>query len=265
MKYNNKKGIKKLKVYFFSYDINIAYLISAELEKRNFDCTPFTKLGTIVEAIHTSKSYPEIILMDYMVFNHDFFNVFGFLRERKLYFPILFYNDPYIFHDDQIINWRIHLEKAYHAIPIPGPKDTVKFVEQYKDLLKALYEIIIESGLWEYIPCMQKTKKLPEEYSIQNRLEYANKNKEDPKNIRIFISRNNLKKNLAFLLEFFSKTENIPVSYEEIREYYQKYNMDIKESCIPVLISNLRKEISKDPQCNFMITKSRAGYIFTSE
>lgn len=249
-----------MNVYFFSKNLNLAYLISSELEKRNFSCTPFTKQEVIVEAIYKTKYLPDIILMDYTVFNHNFFNIYNLIKKKGIFLPILFYNDPCLYSEDYILNWQIHLEQIYQMYLSDDIKNSRNFVKQYDSLLEALHELLIVKGLKEYIPCMQKPKEFPSCYSIQNRLDNPFTDNKDITEVKQLIKKIKLKQNLAFLLEFLYVNKNTPVSYRKIKMHYEDNNMEIKESSLPVLISKLRKELQKESDCNISITKNKDGY-----
>ncbi|MCR5290642.1 MAG: hypothetical protein K6E51_11675 [Treponema sp.] len=76
--------------------------------------------------IQFNKKVPDLFIIDYYLYNHDYINFALILKKRNLTIPILFYNDPFVIGRTQIIQeweiynnfiygYQINLEK-YHKI-----------------------------------------------------------------------------------------------------------------------------------------------------
>ena len=69
--------------------------------------------------------------------------------------------------------------------------------------------------------------------------------------------------NLSFLLNIFTQNSDTPLKIEDILFFYKKEGKQMTENSLKVLISNLRKEIRNNKDCNFIISNNKGVYALT--
>lgn len=244
-------------VYLFSQSYEIGQIINDHLISNKYSCFLFPQKEAITTEIKNRKTPPDLLILDYTMYNHDFFNIFKYLNQIKIELPVIFFNDPCITASTRTKHWLSQLKRLTYKEP--GKQFTDEKLSEYEKLFSKIEEIVELEELAPYIELMQKTKPLPD-YLKKHFLsiEYIKANDSDY--IYDFKKKINLSGSLFFLLQILEQNKNIPMTLEEILEYYKKEGKKMTTNSLKVLISKLRKEISNDKDCKFTLSSNKGVY-----
>lgn len=246
-----------MRVYIFSPQVEIAELIADNLTDKENMCIVFPTFTQLYDEIKNSRKYPDLLIFDYMMYNHDNFNIAEFMRIHKIYIPVVWFNEPCIVAATRARHWKAEIKM------LQCRDDPDRDLSHFDALFQKLQDLVECEELRPYIPLMQQAKPLPPEY-IRNKitLDYITKKKTDF--IKQFKDRTNLPDNLYYLLCIFQRNNRLPISLDYIKEEYNKDSKSITSQSLVTMISNLRKRIREDGQCNFYIISEKRKYIFLS-
>ena len=234
-----------MKIFIYSPQREISQIISDHLTSYGNSCLIFFSISELIDEITNLKKLPDLLILDYLSFNHDIFNIYDSFENYHVILPVIFYNDHCLTRSTRTSHWLSQLETIMtKAIP----RDFSVFRPVFKEL-----EMLIESDeLRPYIPLMQKPEPIPHSY-IKNAftLQYLKEQSDDC--IYVFKERNKLPENLFYLLKLLQKHKDIFMNYSDIKDLYEKDGKSITEKSICVLMSNLRRYIRDDKQNNFLI------------
>ena len=197
---------------------------------------------------------PDLLIMDYLSFNHDIFNIHKYFSETNVAVPVIYYNDPCLLRSTRAMHWKAQLEITYTSYK------QIDF-STYEPLFKSLEDLIEADEFKPYISLLQPPKELPtslikDKYTLQ----YLQENQNDC--IHQFKERNNLPNNLFYLLRILQENKNLSLSYNDIVELYEKDGKQITKESLKVLMSKLKKAIHQDKNCNFLIYHDEDRYKF---
>ena len=243
-----------MKIFIYSLQREISEIISDHLSDNGHLCFVFTTMSDLSESIRNMKTLPELLILDYLTFNHDIFNVYDYMDQLNIKVPLIFYNDPCLLRSSRSLHWKTQLELTnarYHK----------KDFSNYEPLLKELEALIEAKEFKPYISLLQPPQKLPASF-VRDKytLQYLKENQDDC--IVKFKERTNLPGNLFFLLSVLQEYKNLELSYNDIVEIYEKKGRHITKESLRVLMSRLKKFIHQDKECNFLIYHDKDRYRF---
>lgn len=241
-------------IFIYSPQRDISQIISDHLSEKGNICFVFTNQNEIITALKNLLKRPDLVILDYMCFNHDSFNIFQHFKEQNLLVPVLFYNDPCLTAPTRAQHWRSQIEKnQQHYIH--------RNFDSIQPVLNALEELIEAKEFRKYISLLQPPEKLPKELIKDSfTLEYIQNNENDC--IYNFKDRSKLPNNLFYLLKLLQEHKSSPITLEQIIELYNDDKKTISESSLKVLISTLKNRIRKDKDCKFFILTENNTYRF---
>ncbi len=248
-------------IYIQASQIEIAYIIAAELEKKGYTCLCFTTFSDTYSCIKNTITPPDLIAADFTFINHDYFNINKALLEDRIFTPVIFYNDPCLTRSKRSLHWYnfledriLHCKNTYNTSSFYDSK-----LDDYKLIFSILEELVEADYLRNYIPLMKEPDPLPDEIKY-SRLELLKQNKANI--IQDFQKRNNMPRNLCRLLEILYKNKNTDLSVQDLCKLYEKEAKTISPNSIKILLSQLRHFIKTDNQNNFSIESRDSKYIF---
>ncbi len=205
-------------------------------------------------ALRNQKKLPDLLILDYKLYNHDIFNLYTYLEETEMIVPLIFYNDPCLICSKRAAHWERMLELTLTKYI---PKD----FSHYRPVLEALEELIEADEFRPYITLIQPAKEIPLSFVKDSyTLQYLKENKDDC--IYQFQERSKIPNNLFYLLKLLQKNKELELSFKDIIEMYAKDGKSITEESLRVLMSKLRKYIRSDKECNFLIYHDNDRYRF---
>lgn len=243
-----------MKVFIFSKQREIAQVITDHLSDKGHLCFSFYRVENLREMIEKTDSRAELLILDYMSFNHDFFDIYHFFERRKYHIPIVYYNEPCIIFPTRLEHWlaQINYKQNYY----------LKLdLELYRPILSDLEELIEAPEFKPYVSLLQDPKPLPKKLiHDQLTLNYIRENENDC--IYEFKKKIKLPPSLFYLLEILQKNKSVPMSLEEILLVYQKDNKQMTINSLKVELSRLRSKIRENPDCGFLINCTNQKYRF---
>jgi len=243
-----------MRVCVYSPFREIADLLVDHLRENNHICISPQTLAEVFLLIQNQKEKPDLMILDYISFNHDTFNIIGNLNKKNLFLPFIFFNDPCLTRSTRTAHWK-------NVIDSLSPEMFNKDLNKYDDIFNDIQQFIEDPKISPYIPLMQKREELPS--SMIKPIftsEYIKANIDD--GIGDFQNRVNLSNSLLYLLKIFRKNKNKKITLKDILEVYKNDNKQMTENSLKVLISKLRNLIRKDKQCHFLIYQEDKEYQF---
>ena len=144
-----------MKVFIYSPQGELSQIISDHLSDKGHLCFPFGSMSDLSLSLRSLNKMPDILIMDYMSFNHDIFNIYKYFEETNIKVPVIFYNDPCLLRSTRASHWKAQLE-------ITQQKYITKDFSPFEPLFKDLEELIESKEFKPYISLLQPAKKLPE-------------------------------------------------------------------------------------------------------
>lgn len=241
-------------IYILSTQPEIGQIIQDHLTSEQNLCFLFQNISQLAGNLEGLKKSPDLLILDYTLFNHDLFSIKDYLNNLDIKLPCIFYNDPCITKYSRTKHWLSQI-KLLQEIELNNRE------KEYEELLLSLTNLIESKELSPYINLMQKPLPLPN-YLKKEKLNLTNIKRKTDDNIYDFKEKVSLPNNLFYLLKILQQNKNIKMTTADIQELYKNDNKNISEASIKVLISNLKKEIEKDPSCNFRICNERGLFSF---
>lgn len=239
-------------ICIYSPILELAEVIAENIEETGEVCFKFSNSSSLAEFLTSIKHLPDLLILDYTCYNHEFFNIQPTLKSINKLFPVIFYNDPCLIHPKRSLHWETQLKLMYNITE-------KEQLEKYKQIFEKIETIVESPELKRYIPLMQtplpfpknesKTKTLFSKLQIDTSLSLLN-----------FKKRCNLAENLYYLLLLFYNNRETPLSIEEIIELYKKDKKQITEQSLRVSISRLKSKIAEDKENSFFIHKQNNKY-----
>ena len=243
-----------MKIFIYSPQREISQIISDHLAAKGNRCIVHYTTEDLVTDISALKKMPDLLILDYLSYNHDIYNIYENFEKLNLNLPVIFFNDPCLTRSTRTNHWLAQLEMLMC-------KTIYRDFSSYKPVFEDLEELIEAEEMQPYIPLLQKAKPLPENYiKEQFTLQYLKEQSDDC--IHSFCERNNLPANLFYLLDTFQKNRNLFLSYSDIKKIYEEDGKIITEKSLSVLISKLRKRIREDNQTCFLIYQENNKFKF---
>lgn len=243
-----------MRIFIYARQHEISQIISDHLSEKGNLCFAFANQPDVSMAVRNQKKLPDLMILDYMLYNHDIFNIYTYMDEVNLKFPVIFYNDPCLIRSNRAAHWKAIIE-------ITQTKYITKDFSDYEPVLNSLAELIESEEFKPYISLLQPAKPVPlslvkDSYTLQ----YLKENKDDC--IYQFQERNNIPKNIFYLLVLLQKNKEVPLTLKEIADYYKKDGKEITIESLRVIMSRLRKYIRNDRECNFLIYHDQDRFKF---
>lgn len=241
-------------VYIYSTQYEIGEIICDHLSSLKHLCFNFRTTSDLTIGLHNLKIYPDLLILDYLSFNHDLFNLYNHFYTENIKIPVMFYNDPFITATTRAKHWlsQIQLLQSYCKL---------SDIQSYKNIFAEIQKIIESEELRPYIKLMQTPLPMP---SHLQKTPLTLNNIQELQNdyINDFKERAKLPNNLFYLLSLMQQNKEMSLTAEDIKKLYERDGKSITEKSIKVLISKLRTEIYKDKKCKFILSNKDGLYSF---
>lgn len=236
-------------IFLASYKPGICHILSKKLSSHK--CYIFSDLDILTQMLQNLTTPPDLLVMDFLCFNHDLFNIFDEMKRRFMYVPLIFYNDPTPTLPTRVMHWKymINYQKPCTS--------EFEFTEELENILEQIQELVESEELSPYIPLMQQPKPLPKSFFENDDFKWMNNEHQEE---RISYIKSKLTQNQLFLFNiFYENTNTFLKKTQIIKEYKKRHKMMSKDSLI-VVISRLKKKIIEVSDGKFTIEKCKNGY-----
>lgn len=246
-----KKRVKSyMTIYFYTRQKKICRKIADILEEENNICCIYTDEGEFYTALSNMKKYPDLLLLDYLVFNHDVFNVYRYMQEIKCLIPLIFYNDPFPPQEIRVQYW-IMILKLYYS-------DTDVNTDLYISTLNLVAEAVNSDNLRPYIALMRPPLSYPDHESSTAEFFPSVPPKIQDKTITFI--RNELPDSLYSVFIILYKHRGKTISIIELQSLLRQKDREVKIDTIYSDISRLRSFFRIHSSVGIVILKAGKGY-----
>ncbi len=237
-------------IFFLTDQSEICHIISDRLSEHS--CHVFTDINKIYDAILNLHNPPDLLVVDYSMFNHEVFNLNEYMDQVHYSIPLIYYNDPCLIAGNRPDHWK-------QLTLIENNFLELKNSEEYYDIFKKIAEVVEDPDISQFIPLMQKPKLLPENFYV-TKMYKDTVLKDARRRLMEFKSKTNMPDNLFFLMELLYINQDKSVTAESLRDEYSERIRPITLQSVVVQISKLKRIIKDFPEANYTIIKRKNGY-----
>lgn len=237
-------------IFFLTDQSEICHIISDRLAEHS--CHVFTDINKIYDAILNLHNPPDLLVVDYSMFNHEIFSISEYMDQVHYHIPIIYYNDPCLIAGNRPDHWK-------HLLFLQNDLLESKNQDEYYDVFVKITEVVEDPDISQYIPLMQKPKMLPEKFYV-TKMYKDTVLKDAQRRLMEFKTKTNMPDNLFFLMELLYIYLDKTVSAEELRDEYSQKIRPITIQSITVQLSKLKKILKDYPEANYTIIKRKTGY-----
>ena len=243
-----------MKIFIYSPQREISHIIADTLFCNGNHCIAFENADDLSSMLHSMIKGPDLLILDYLSFNHELFDINKYFKCQNKKIPVIFFNDPCLTRSTRALHWKALLELIH-------PELASEEVQKYYEIFIELAELVESAELSPYIALMQPHKTLPDEM-IKDKytLQYIKDCSNDC--IISFKERNKLPNNLFYLLSLLQKNKATALGLKQIIDIYNTDGKTISDKSLKVLISKLKKLIREDKKCGFLIHQDCGHYRF---
>lgn len=242
-----------MRVYIFSLTQNLdrARKIQEFLNLKGHSAKLFDSDSQFFNFIYKKEKIPDFIVYDYLLFNHNIFNIYNFMKSENCLVPLVFFNDPTI----HLESTEFFLKNMLNLIYVENKIDWEKFGQ-------------ILSDTAEIIDSTKETQNFSEKASSEQKNEQKTKKAEEtiPEKTKekpeSRISRELSGINLAIFKKLFTNLNNcVPLEKLQNSDEFKK---TLKETTVFCSISKIRKAMKTSDEKSFEILKNSVGYTMIS-
>lgn len=236
-------------IFLVSTQPEICHIIAKKFPQHS--CFVFSSLPRFTQMLDDLNRMPDLVIMDYLTFNHDIYNVYGEMKRHKVYIPLIFYNDPCLTLPTRSLHWKnqIEYEKPH------GAEYTV--TEELMEIFKTVEQMVESPELSPYIALMQKPLPLPD--SIKNFDDYT-KLLDIRTEEKLDYIKQELTAHQYFLFDVLFSKKGSYLSLNEITAKYKENQKSMTEKSLEVIISRLKTKLKSLPNSGFYIQSSDKTY-----
>jgi DNA-binding response OmpR family regulator len=250
MLYFNIREKSIMTIYFYTLQKLICKKIADILEENNNICCIYTDENEFYSAVANMKKYPDLLLLDYLVFDHDIFNIYRFMDDINCKIPLLFYNDPFSSSFTRIQHWNMILN-LYYA-------DTGINITEYTPTLQILSKTVDSKELGPYISLLQIPQPYPPERETSNVSSTCAIS--SLPNEEITPIRKHFSTSLYSVFNILYVNRKKSISIPELKSLLHERNIEITTNTVYSYISRLRTLLRTSAKTGTDIYKTKNGY-----
>lgn len=238
-------------IFFLFRHKKACKLISEQLEKEGNCCFLFSDIGQFYSAVSNMKKYPDLLILEYQIINHDMFNIYRYLVQIDIPVPLIFYNDPYPAPQDRVKFWKMIFAAYYPAM-------TAAEIELYTPILTLISKVIDSPEIHPYVPLQQGQEIITGEAvkNTETNSEFIKKSEADD-----FVHRTHLSGRMFQLFTFLYENRKEPQSVLTLEKQLEKDGKNVPEGNIYTIISRLRQIMLHEKEFRLDIIRTHCGYM----
>ena len=141
-------------VYLCSTQPDIFRFLANKIEKTGHFCLLFSDYTNLTNTLLSSKTLPDLVLLDYKVENHILTtNPYENLDAKKIYLPLIYYNDPCIAKGARVSVWKNIIENFCNKEYAPQDKQ-LPDMQTIEELLNLVSDFVESKEFSPYIYLM---------------------------------------------------------------------------------------------------------------
>lgn len=238
-------------IIFLTLQPEICHIFANNLPDHT--CFVFSQPENFLSIIRNMKNPPDLLVLDYTLFNHDIFNIYEQMEDECTHIPAIFYNEPCTSKLSRAKFWEyiIKYEDCFN-------KDLDTSI--YVPVFEVIQKIVEDPDLSAYIPLMQKPKPLPQNFLKHNLFSRQEVFNTLEKQLYTLHHTQGMTPSKFYLLQLFYQNLDKYITLEQIQEEYKKDNREISISSLKVQISRLRTIMKNTERNRLIIINNKNGY-----
>lgn len=251
-----------MKVFALLRDKKSARLVKGALEKEGHLVRLFSDREDLFTTIYEDyQNSVELVIMDYYIFDHDYFNPFDEFISRSYNLPLIYYNDPYPQPHNLAEYWLMKNCDKY------GECFDASFIMKLKELFNSLQDALLFDDAENYssvedFPKAEYKKVLRTALLLRESGDDEISEKFDF-DIQDFCTRHKLSKSRKELLEYFHQNEGRVLELEQITRELWGTDTPAARQRVYSYVHDLRAAFKNDAAFSFQIIKpSKNKYSF---
>lgn len=226
----------------------IASVIATACEHDGNTCIIISSLSDFFIIVENMNQETDLIVFDYLIFNHDSFNIYRYMKKINRRVPIIFYNDPFPQSGTRHIYWEAML---YNFHP-----DFFQ-AKRYRKILKLIASTVESEYLRQYVPLLQQPRPEP---ALQSEISKKTVSLQPQTELEYLGKYLQLSGTLFLLFEVLYKNRNTTINAAAIRAKMTKSGMPIKTATIYALVKRLREKLTASEKIQADIITTIGGY-----
>ena len=236
--------------YFYTKHRKACKKITKALEENGHTCNTYINSDEFYKSILKIKTCPDLLLIDYLTYDHSIFNIYRYMHDIGCSIPLLFYNSPFPKDaDSRLKHWIMALNLHYGHI---GSLD----IDSLFPPLKTIAETVETHGTKPHISLdrISRTAGFSKDEKDRTRQEAL-----------LAVYKKQLSASIFSVFEILFTNEGRAVSIPELQILLQKRGVHTKQGTIYSHISRLRTYLTKEIS-EMYILKVKNGYrLYTSK
>ena len=235
--------------YFYTTHRKACKKIAKALEENGHTCKIYTDADEFYQSILKIKTYPDLLLIDYLTYDHIIFNIYRYMHDIGCSIPLLFYNSPFPQNaDSRLKHWIMTLNLYYGHIAID--------IDSLVTPLKTIAETVEALGAKPHIPLARISS-----------ADASSKNKKTTAQYEALLAvyKKKLPASIFSVFEILFSYGSRAVSISDLQLLLRERGICAKEGTIYSNISRLRTYLDKE-NSEIHILNVKYGYrLFTND
>ncbi|MBP3708999.1 MAG: helix-turn-helix domain-containing protein [Treponema sp.] len=236
-------------IYFYTLQRKVCRKIADILEDNHHTCCIYIDPDEFYNAILNMKTYPDLLLLDYLSFNHDTFNIYRYMQEAGALIPLIFYNDPFpVNRVMRVLHWQMMLNIYYS-------NDKTIDMHLYIPVFNQIAYALESEQVKPYVSLLQPPKQYPESNATFEKDMLLKKIGRDA---RMF--ENFLPESLFRIFKIFYAHSVSPLRIDQLQKLLAKEGVKITKQSVYSTICRLRKHLNALFPSQIHIIRIKGGY-----
>lgn len=279
-----------MRIYFLTREPDVCQLLADKFSDNQTEIKIFPIATKLLQNVFDYGIEPDILLLDFLYYQAEFFNLYELLIKHEKMFPIVFYNHPFPIPEKRKFFWLYNLQrtgyfsdlskiepildKLQKALQDPHIMPYVSAIQNPKPYrstnmryIEALNENEIEYYTQHFsnvITDFLQKEKQPD--SLQNK-PYTTE-KDDLQFIAEFRNRNKLSHKIYVLFSYLYKKRNTHIPVSELCSALSKGSRKIEAAttnCLRLAVYRLREILHKDTSSKMEVISFDHGYMLIDD
>ncbi len=241
-------------IAFLTKQYEVCRRIAERMNLPELSCMIFSTLSDMHEYFSKKKKFPDMMIFDYMMYNHDFVNPYEEMKNMNMNHPLIFYNDPYPDDSSRADFWEYQIMRTN-----PGC-----IIQDYRKYLSALERAVQAPDIFPYISLIQPPKPLPDTEEESPRVKTVTPDIPDDGNGKKMLytlrKKHCIPKSVFSVLEILYNNMGYPTSIEGLMELLSSPGKSRSRNSINICLSKLRAILKSEDEYNMDLVTDQDGY-----
>lgn len=241
-------------IAFLTKQYEVCQRIAERMKLPELNCMIFRTLSDMHQYFSTKKKFPDMMIFDYMMYNHDFVNPYEEMKNMNMNHPLIFYNDPYPDNSSRAAFWEYQIMRT-------NPGCTI---QNYRKYLSALERAVQAPDIFPYISLIQPPKPFPdpaeESGDVKNVTPCTADDGNGKKMLYSLRKKHCIPKSVFSVLEILYNNMEYPISMEDLLDLLSSQGKSRSRNSINICLSKLRAILKSEDEYNMDLVTDHNGY-----